>query len=929
MPTKKTLTLFTLLPLVSSGFARPEFPARIPQTGFVLKDAFPELSFEDFGEYRFTDIVRYPGTTDLILVARSGRLYRVNTEGAPEVTPFIDLSDRVHDDWELGMYAIAFHPDFANNHYFYVHYSTVEGEQNYSVIRRYEMDPDSPSAGDPDSEFTILKQTDDIPMHQGGALRFGPDDYLYFAVGDGGEWSTSTQTLGEGFFGGIFRIDVDGRPLSLQPNPHPDSPGNYWIPSDNPFVGATSYYGQTYEPDEVRTEYYALGLRNPWGMEFDSETGELWIGEVGELAFEEIDKIEPGKNYGWPLYEGFLFMDGWKGLFPWIDNLEMEPPVYVMGRKQYSFLSITGGYVYHGDALPGIKDTYLFGVFGPNAVYSLKEMENGPAEVKELATTNDAPIAFGKDPSNGDPLVSLLDSPLKRLVYVTNDEGAEAPPENLSETGIFSNLQALEPADGVVGYEVNQPFWSDYAQKRRWFSLPDGTQATAHPEEAWESPEGTVFIKHFSMERVRGRPQSRFPVETRVLVHGSEGYYGLSYRWNEEGTDATLVPPEGMEETFQIETPDGSVQQTYIIPSRSQCLQCHTSNNGAPLSFNTRQLQRTVLNPDGQPVSQIQHLSESGYVDSSQLNTDSPIAAVAGIDDVDATPYYRLKSYWAVNCMQCHSPSGTVSDGWNASWSTPLRDKDVMMGELLNPHDTQHTHVLVPGEPEASEMVRRLETMEAGHMPPLATSVINRQGLNVLLEFLATNKSENDVLISHNVLYAPAKGGEAALQIEAPDDIVWSATNDAEWVASPQPGTSSGDGWVRMNASTNTSPTNRKTTVEISPGGMVELRQLSMTPIENTFPGAVELDHGWVELPALGSAYAWDWPWIYLPNHEWLYAEENTSYLWDEHYGWLWTNQEIYPNVYQFSEQRWLSYAPETGYPRWFYDYETQSWIKD
>ncbi|MBT6238812.1 MAG: hypothetical protein HOI50_10690, partial [Verrucomicrobia bacterium] len=272
------------------------FPDKPPAADYALENAFPGLRFSNP-----VAIVQMPDFEDrLFVVEKVGRIRMVTLRGQPEHFTFMDLTDRVRSGGERGLLGLAFHPDHASNGFFYVFY-TAQGSGSPNRLSRFKVTPDDPFAGDPETELILIDQPDDAGNHNGGDVHFGPDGYLYVALGDEGNANDSlnnSQRIEKDFFAGILRIDVDKRPGSLPPNPHTAVSNNYSIPPDNPFVGATTFLNRSVNPDQVRTEFWAVGLRNPWRMAFDPVSGLLYTGDVGQGRLEEVDIIQKGGNYG-------------------------------------------------------------------------------------------------------------------------------------------------------------------------------------------------------------------------------------------------------------------------------------------------------------------------------------------------------------------------------------------------------------------------------------------------------------------------------------------------------------------------------------------------------------------------------------------------------------------------------------------------------
>ncbi len=256
-------------------------------TGCSMDPAQAQLEIEmAFAELRFTrpvDLQHAGDGSDRLFVVEQAGVIQVfaNDPSVASASVFLDIEDRVDDrDNEEGLLGLAFHPDFANNGFFYVDYTASNPSR--TVIARYQVDPNDPNRADRDSEVIVLETGQPAGNHNGGQIAFGPDGFLYIALGDGGGGG---DTFGNGqnpstLLGSILRIDVD----------NPSNDRNYGIPADNPFVGNTQGFQE---------EIYAYGLRNPWRFSFDPETGRLWTGDVGQRSFDEIVIVENGGNYGW------------------------------------------------------------------------------------------------------------------------------------------------------------------------------------------------------------------------------------------------------------------------------------------------------------------------------------------------------------------------------------------------------------------------------------------------------------------------------------------------------------------------------------------------------------------------------------------------------------------------------------------------------
>ena len=281
------------------------------------------------------------GSGRLFVVEQTGKVRIVDRVGDLLSAPFVDLSRSVSGGGEQGLLGLAFHPSYATNGRLYLSYTDLNGT---SVIREYKVLASNPNRADGASGRTILRVRQPYANHNGGHIAFGPDGYLYIGLGDGGSGGdpgNRAQSLGT-LLGKILRIDVNGRTGTLP----------YGIPSTNPYVGRAGL-------DQI----WANGLRNPWRFSFDRVTGDLWIGDVGQGAWEEVDRALAvrgrnagrGINFGWRVMEGAHCFQPSSGCVRTGKTLPLTEYAHARGR-----CSITGGYVYRGDAYPDLAGAYFF-----------------------------------------------------------------------------------------------------------------------------------------------------------------------------------------------------------------------------------------------------------------------------------------------------------------------------------------------------------------------------------------------------------------------------------------------------------------------------------------------------------------------------------------------------------------------------------------
>ncbi|HUR60508.1 MAG TPA: PQQ-dependent sugar dehydrogenase [Opitutaceae bacterium] len=730
---------------------------RVPAASLRLTGTLPATTYTTTPAFAptFTQpvaLVSPPGDTRrLFVVEKTGRIWVIPdvTAATATRTLFLDLSARVTVSSDLnderGLLALAFHPNYASNGQFYVWYTltttTGAGGGLHDRLARFRVSTSNPNVADADSEQPLISQRDEAANHNGGQLLFGPDGCLYLSLGDEGnadDTLQNSQRIDRDFFAGIIRIDVDQRAGSVPPNPHPSvHAGTYTVPLDNPFVGAVTYNGALVNPLAVRTEFWATGLRNPWRMSLDPATGRIWCGDVGQGSREEIDIIVRGGNYGWNYREGTIA--GPRASPPAAAASSFIGPVWEYTHSEGQ--SITGGIVSRAPRLPELLGQYLFADFVSGRIWSLLPDGDNPVNASrvQLIAMDGGIASFGTDPSNGDVLLAdLSEGRIKRLVGST--AGGTTFPATLSATGAFSDLASLTPAPGVVPYEPNVSFWSDHATKRRWFALPDNTSAFGFAVDGpWTLPTGAVWVKHFDLELTRGNPSTARRIETRFLVKTATSSYGLTYRWNDAQTEATLVPDEGADANFAVVENGVTRTQTWRFPSRAECSTCHTAAGGHALSFNTRQLNRDQVFPGG-TANILTALAQAGYLNAPGTPAPVPAAlpALARLEDTTKPIESRARAYLDVNCSQCHQPGGTAIGFWDARATLPLAATNTVNGALLDPAGDPGNRVIVPGDATHSRLLQRMSVRGPGQMPPLGTNERDLAGEALIAQWIAS-----------------------------------------------------------------------------------------------------------------------------------------------------------------------------------------------
>jgi glucose/arabinose dehydrogenase len=329
------------------------------------------------------------GSGRLFVVAQDGRIWIVKN-GVRAAEPFLDISDGISSGAERGLLGLAFHPDYPSDPHFYVDYTDQHGD---TVVSSWTASS-NPDTADGGSEQILLKVDQPFANHNGGSLQFGPDGFLYVSLGDGGSGG-DPQGNGQRLnteLAKILRVDVD----------HPSGGNRYGIPPDNPFVGR----------DGARPEIWLTGLRNPWRMSFDRASGDLWIGDVGQGAYEEIDVVRAGsgggQNFGWNTTEGFHCFRS-----SGCDQDGLTPPVTEYTHDGRN-CAVTGGYVYRGAEYPELRGGYVFADYCSGRVWAIDSGQDEVREPRVVLESGRAMSSFGED-EDGELYVTDLSGMLLHL----------------------------------------------------------------------------------------------------------------------------------------------------------------------------------------------------------------------------------------------------------------------------------------------------------------------------------------------------------------------------------------------------------------------------------------------------------------------------------------------------------------------------------
>ena len=665
-----------------SQFRGSTIAAELP-SGFVAETIATSLNCA-------TAIVPAPDGR-VFIAEQTGRLL-VWKNGRVLETPALTL--HVTDYWERGLIGLALHPDFPRAPHIYALYVTDKPFVHH-VLSRFTFQQAGGTLTDiidPASERILLEGDDQAKLggsqpggHQGGPLCFGGDGKLYVALGEqtAGEPSQKLTTLQ----GKVLRLNPDGT-----------------IPDDNPFLQQTT--------GKYRT-IFALGVRNPFGLAAQPETSRMFFTDVGNSAFEEVNELEPGANYGWPRHEGYSTNKSFKS------PLYAYPPV--IGR------SIVGGtFVPRSDSLgwpEKWRGKFLFGDFMNHWIKALDP--DASTNVITFARGFNGPVALTFAPDNSllvlnrgtiwrDPKrVAANSGSLMRIRYSSDSAGSAvagaslAPPPRLSLTGLFNSLAILTPKAEFIPIELNAPVWQPGVTAQRWLLIPPGAKVQFSITNDWILPPGTIVLQHFALST---KPPSRTtdPWETHIIWIGTNRCARAgAYRWREDGMDAVLV------EDGEIVNLPGLANRHWFSPGAEECLTLDTVVNGFLLQLNTAQLNRG---------NQLRDLNGRGFFEPTiRDDAFASLPRLAALGNTSVSVEHRVRSYLDANCCVCHRPGGFARGNFDARFTTPLAQQNLINGALIaGDLGIPGSRVVVPGDPGRSILLQRLKRTDFFRMPPVS-----------------------------------------------------------------------------------------------------------------------------------------------------------------------------------------------------------------
>lgn len=675
-----------------------------PPDPFRVELAFPGLSFQ-----RPTCVCEIPGTHRLLVTEQAGKIFSFDKSEAGSATALIcDLAEAVRS--EVSIKDLTFHPDFQTNRQLYLCYGRG-GQESFVSMFRLKEDASALEL-DASSEVVLLRWP--WGGHGGGCLRFGPDGMLYISSGDG-SGPTPPDLLNTGqdvsdLLGAVLRIDVD----------QADGETPYSIPADNPFV----------DVENARPEIWAYGLRNPWKFGIDSKTGSVFVADNGWETWEMIHLLQAGSNCGWPIMEGRarLRTDIERGPTP------ITPPIKDHPHSEAN--SVIGGPVYRGSTLPGLDGWFVYGDYITGTVWGLALQADGQLDHQTLADSDLHIVDFAEG-SQGEIYVLDFDQTgqLYRLVPSDEPDTSSAFPRRLSQTGLFRSLETLEPAMGVVPYQIATPQWMDGAVAKRWVAIPGTHSISMSATELIgnDFPDDTVLVKHVELPATDHSPTIR--LETQIL-HRLQGTWNpYSYQWDDGGHDAHLADAQGADRSLQNPKQPGQ-SRTWHVASINECRLCHSAGSGFVLGFNARQLDIALPRKgESKSVMQLDFLSDLRVL----LECPKPAENLPKfVDPLDSTQSLsdRARSYLHANCGVCHNRQGPATISFYAHRDYALDELNITKRPGIGHFDIPSPQLLAPGQPYRSIILYRMSKLGYGRMPYVGSRMVDSRGVELIKDWI-------------------------------------------------------------------------------------------------------------------------------------------------------------------------------------------------
>jgi uncharacterized repeat protein (TIGR03806 family) len=655
-------------------------------------------------------LAQSPGNGSRWYVAqRNGIIASFPADGSAQPTQVVSVPAvaglALNANGEGGLLGFAFHPGFQANGNLYVTWTTTGGATGMRSVAGVLHSDDGGATFTTYKTLLSFDQTS-ANNHKGGGIAFGKDGFLYLSFGDGGG-GDDAFTKGQsktGFFSKVLRIDVDA----------PANGKEYGIPNDNPWKSGGG------DP-----EVFAYGFRNPFRISIDRESNQLWVADVGQNRYEEVDRVVAGGNYGWPCREGLHdYITTTQNAAKCPSMVGLLDPVTELQHVPNNSRSISGGVVYRGKAIPAFVGTYVFGDYSKQELWSVAfDPSTGAPKTTKLNEPDPVAswVSFAEDVDGEVYAIALNQGDVYKLVAAPGGPTASAFPDRLSRTGCVEPGNAKALAAGVLPFAVNAALWSDGAEKERFMAIPDGQKITVQADGDFDFPAGTVLLKTFTIGGKR--------VETRLFVrHDDGGWGGYTYEWLDDESDAVLLPSSKSKTVGA---------QTWYYPSRSECLSCHTEAAGRALGPELGQLNGTVVYPSTNRVAnQLKTLDHIGMF---AAPLGGPVEQLTAYPDpLGATAAEaRGRAYLHANCSGCHRPNGPGLGNMDLRYGTTFADTKTCNvdpeGEDMGVAGAKR---LVPGAPDRSLVSLRPHSPVKNRMPPLGTSIVDDRGLTAVDDWI-------------------------------------------------------------------------------------------------------------------------------------------------------------------------------------------------
>ncbi len=659
-----------------------------PPLPYTTEAIYTEIKFR-----RPIHAITEAGTTNIIVILQNeggpakGLLFE-DEKDAKETTLFFEIPRLV--------YGITFHPKYKTNRKVYIFSNGDVGKQGrHNRVAEYTVRETESPRCDPKSERIILEWPS--AGHDGGDLCFGNDGMLYLSSGDG---STDSDTLLTGqdlrdIRGGVLRIDVDSHSN--------DQP--YSIPEDNPY----------HSFKEAKKELWAIGLRNPWRMSYDRESDQLWVGNNGQDLWETVHLVRKGENYGWSVYEGN---------HPFYLNRKLAPVPFTPPTAEHHHRearSLTGGVVYRGDRHPDLVGAYIYGDYSTGKIWGILHDGKKIIWKKELADTVLQIAGFSNSP-RGELLIVDHGGGIHALRKREIQKKVNKFPRKLTETGLFKSVKKHQLEEGIISYSVAAEAWQNGAEVDRFIAVPGSQRLRFDRDRAFGFPEGSVILQTIRADQHR--------IETRLLVLQDKEWVGYSYAWNADQTDAHLVESEGK----AIDIPHFG---SWKIPSRAECMSCHSREARFVLGVTGRQ-----LNIEVEGKNQLDTFHRLKILN---RQPNKKFDALTNPYDKDKDLTKRARSYLHVNCSACHIRAGGGNSQMELRIERPLKKTNTV--DIRPRHhffDINNAMLIAPQQPDRSVLLKRLEVSGSGQMPPIGRHKVDKQAVDLFREWIQSLKRSRE-----------------------------------------------------------------------------------------------------------------------------------------------------------------------------------------